>query len=129
MALTRVFVSFDYENDNDLKPLLIGQSKHPDSPFAISDWSIKGAQRRLEGQGPPSHPRLRRRRRRLRHVHTHTATGVNVEVKIAQEEAVPYFLLEGRGSKTCTKPTAAKSTDKMYSWTWANLKSLVGGSR
>ncbi len=128
MALTRVFVSFDYDNDNDLKTLLIGQSKHPDSPFAISDWSIR----------EPSADWKDKARRRIRAcdvvavicgMSTHTATGVNVELKIAQEEGVPYFLLEGRGSKTCTKPTAAKSTDKMYSWTWANLKSLVGGNR
>ncbi|MDA7785019.1 TIR domain-containing protein [Pseudomonadales bacterium] len=61
--------------------------------------------------------------------HTHTASGVSVEIKIAQEEGKPYFLLKGRKDKTCTKPTAAKSTDKIYTWTWDNLKKLIGGGR
>jgi hypothetical protein len=50
-------------------------------------------------------------------------------VEIAQEENVPYFLLNGYAEKTCVKPKAAKSTDKLYKWTWDNLKSLIGGGR
>jgi hypothetical protein len=37
----RVFISFDYDHDEDLKHSLVGQSKLTDSPFDISDWSIK----------------------------------------------------------------------------------------
>ncbi len=51
------------------------------------------------------------------------------EVTIAQEEEKPYFLLKGRKDKTCTKPTTAKQTDKIYDWTWDNLKNLIGGTR
>lgn len=29
----RVFISFDYDNDNDLKNLLVGQAKSTDSPL------------------------------------------------------------------------------------------------
>lgn len=50
-------------------------------------------------------------------------------MKIAQEEKVDYFLLYGRKDKTCKKPTAAKSSDKIYNWTWPNLKTLIGGGR
>lgn len=39
----RAFISFDYDNDARLKDLLIGQSKLPDSPFEVHDWSIKTA--------------------------------------------------------------------------------------
>lgn len=38
---TRVFISFDYDHDIDLKNLLVGQARHPDSPFEITDMSIK----------------------------------------------------------------------------------------
>ena len=41
MAKKRVFISFDYDNDSDLKTLLVGQAKNPDSPFEITDMSIK----------------------------------------------------------------------------------------
>lgn len=128
MAATRVLVSFDYDHDSDLKTLLIGQARNPDSPFEVVDWSIKEA-------SPDWKEKARRRIRAVGQVvvicgeHTHTATGVSVEVGIAQDERVPYFLLWGRNEKTCRKPAAALSTDKIYEWTWPNLKSLIGGAR
>jgi hypothetical protein len=61
--------------------------------------------------------------------YTHTASVVAAELSIAQEESKPYFLLWGRKDETCTKPTSALSSDKIYEWTWANLKALIGRSR
>ena len=45
MALAKVpvFISYDYDHDDDLKTLLVGQAKNDDSPFFIEDWSIKEA--------------------------------------------------------------------------------------
>jgi hypothetical protein len=37
----RVYISFDYDHDDDLKTLLVGQAKLSGSPFEIADWSIK----------------------------------------------------------------------------------------
>ena len=128
MAKTRVFISFDYDHDLDLKNLLVGQAKNPDSPFEIADWSVKTAS--------PGWREDARKRIRASDVvavicgqYTHTATGVGVELSIAQDEGVSYFLLWGRADKTCTKPTTAKSTDQIYKWTWDNLKQLIGGAR
>jgi len=129
MAAKRVFISFDAEHDEDLKILLVGQAKHPDSPFNIADWSLKEP---LSGNWKD------KVRPRIKAVdvmavicgeHTDSATGVSAELTIAQEESVPYFLLWGRSGKTCVKPKAAKSEDKIYNWTWENLKNLIGGSR
>ncbi|WP_306532662.1 TIR domain-containing protein [Geobacter sp.] len=129
MAKKRVFISFDYDHDEILKTFLVGQSKHEDSPFELSDWSIKE---------PITGDWKAKARTRIKSVdvvavicgqHTDTATGVNAELTIAQEEKVPYFLLAGYADKTCVKPKAAKSTDKLYKWTWENLKTLVGGGR
>ncbi len=61
--------------------------------------------------------------------HTDTASGVSAELKIAQEEKVDYFLLKGRKDKTCKKPKSAKTSDKIYKWTWDNLKTLIHGGR
>ena len=61
--------------------------------------------------------------------HTDSATGVNAEIRIAREVDVPYFLLSGRSSGINKKPTAALGTDKLYDWTWENLKKLIHGSR
>ncbi len=125
----KIFISFDYDNDSDLKTLLVGQAKNPDTPFEISDGSVK---ERLTGDWKE---KVRIRIKRVDQVivicgeHTDTATGVNIEVKIAQEEGKPYFLLYGRSGKTCKKPKNATSTETMYKWTWDNLKALIGGAR
>lgn len=125
----RVFISFDYEHDLDLKTMLIGQSKYPDSPFEIADWSI---QEHLVGDWKA---KVRARIRQVGVVcvlcgeHTDLARGVADELKIAKEEAKEYFLLSGRANKTCKKPTSASSSDRLYEWTWDNLKVLIGGGR
>ncbi len=128
MALTRVFVSFDYDNDSFLKEALIGQSRLPDSPFEVADWSIKVA-----SPGWKDEARKRIRASDVVAVMCGTATdkavGVAYEVTLAQDESIPYFLLKGYADKTCRKPTSATSGDKMYSWTWDNLKTLIGGGR
>ena len=41
--MTRAFISFDYDTDNDLPGNLIAQAERPDSPFTISDQSLPGA--------------------------------------------------------------------------------------
>lgn len=128
MAMTRVFISFDYDHDLDLKNFLVGQAKNADAPFEIADWSVKKA-----SPGWKDDARKRISSSDVVAVicgeHTHTATGVATELTIAQDESIDYFLLKGRKEKACTKPTSAKSSDKMYKWTWENLKLLVGGSR
>ncbi|MCH7914541.1 MAG: hypothetical protein IH856_16160 [Deltaproteobacteria bacterium] len=125
----RVFISFDYDNDLNLKNLLVGQAKNDDSPFEIADFSIKET---------ISEDWKKRARTRIKGCdvvagicgeHTDTALGVSAEVKMAQEEDVAYFLLKGRSDKTCKKPKSAKDSDKIYNWTWDNLKALIGGSR
>ena len=129
MAKTRVFTSFDFDHDEDLRNLLVGQSKNPDSPFEMADWSVKEP---MTGDWKEK-VRARLRKCALLVVmcgeYTNTATGVSAEVKIAQDEDIPYFLLWGRSGKTCKKPSAAKTSDKIYKWTWDNLKALIGGAR
>jgi len=61
--------------------------------------------------------------------HTDTASGVNTELRITQEEEKPYFLLWGKSGKQCKKPKSAKPSDKIYKWTWKNLKKLLVGAR
>lgn len=127
--MKRVFTSFDFDHDEDLRNLLVGQSKHPDTPFTMADWSVK------EHMTGDWEEKVRRRIRSVDQLvvlcgnHTHQATGVSVELLIAREEKIPYFLLWGRSETQCFKPASALSTDAIYKWTWPNLKSLIGGSR
>ncbi len=129
MAKTPVFISFDADHDEDLRILLAGQAKNPDTPFDIADWSVK---EQLSGDWKE---KVRSRIKRVEQVavicgeHTDTATGVSTEIRIAREEGTLYFLLWGRKDKTCRKPTAAKESDKIYKWEWDILKKLIGGAR
>ncbi len=50
---------------------------------------------------------------------------VGAELRIAQEEERPYFLLWGRREHMCSKPTTAKPTDGIYSWTKEILSSRI----
>jgi hypothetical protein len=128
VAKTRVFISFDYDHDLDLRNLLAGQAKLPDSPFEISDWSVKvasvgwkdDARRRISASSQCVV---------LCGHHTNTATGVSEEIKMARAVGKPYFLLGGRSSGVNRKPAAALTSDKIYDWTWPNLKLLIAGGR
>lgn len=125
----RAFISFDFEHDDDLRTMLVGQAAHPDTPFEIKDRSIK---EHLTGDWKE---KVRRRMANIDVViiicgqYTNSASGVAAELSIARDAGKPYFLLWGRSNKTCVKPSSALSSDKIYKWTWDNLKALVGGSR
>ena len=129
MPTKRAFISFDFDHDEDLRNLLAGQAKHPDSPFEIKDRSLKEP---LTGDWKE---KVKRRMDNIDVVivicgeTTRAATGVAAELTIAREAMKSYFLLRGRKDKTCTKPTSALATDKIYDWTWDNLKALIGGAR
>lgn len=129
MAAKRAFISFDFDHDEDLRNLLAGQAKNSDTPFDMQNWSVKEA---MSGDWKEK-VRQRIRQTDLTIVicgqWTHLAVGVAIELQITREEGNPYFLLWGRSSANCTKPTSALATDKIYNWTWDNLKALIGGAR
>lgn len=129
VATRRVFISFDVDHDEGTKTMLAGQARLPDSPFDFKDASVK---EHLTGDWKE---KVRRRMGNIDVVivlcgeHTHKAGGVAAELMIAQEENKEYFLLKAYADKTCTKPTTGKSSDKIYKWTWDNLKKLINGAR
>ncbi|WP_417247307.1 TIR domain-containing protein [Celeribacter sp.] len=125
----RAFISFDYDNDSTVKMYLAGQAKNPDSPFEFKDNSVSA---HLTGDWEQ---KVRRRMDNIDVVivlcgtQTHTAKGVAAELKIAKELGKKYFLLAAYPEKACTKPTTAAADDKVYKWTWPNLKLLIAGNR
>ena len=115
----RVYISFDYDHDLDLKNLLAGQAKNPDSPFEITDFSLKEA--------APQADWKERATRRIRQVdtvaivlgtYTHNASGVKAEVAIAKGESVRLFQIKRQG----TNPSRVENGGVVYDWTWDNLK-------
>lgn len=129
MNKKRAFISFDFDHDDDIRILLAGQAKHPDTPFDFADRSLKEAltgdwKAKIKGRISNTDLTIV-----LCGEWTHTATGVAEELRITKELGKPYFLLTGRSSKICTRPTTALLTDKIYDWTWPNLKILIDGGR
>ena len=129
MAMKRVFISFDFDHDKDLQGSLVEQAKHPDSPFSITDWSLRE---------PVTEKWKKKARELIRKAdltivicgeHTHDAAGVTAEVTILHEENKPYFLLKGRRRKTCKKPKSARREDTIHPWRWPTLKKLIDETR
>lgn len=129
MAKKRVFISFDVDHDENIKILLAGQAKLADSPFDFIDASVK---QHLMGDWKA---KVKGRMANIDVVvvlcgqHMTSATGVSAEIEIARQTGTSYFLLSAYSDKTCNKPTSALPADKLYNWTWPNLKTLLGGGR
>ncbi len=105
----KMFVSFDYDRDADLKLLLVGQSKHDDTPFVIWGSSVK---EHIDGDWRGT--RLRFSTVDviciLRGKNTHTAKGVGIERQIAKNLKRPYFLIAGYKNTVNGKPRR---------WSWS----------
>lgn len=125
MVRKRVFISFDFDNDADLRGNLVSQSDRHDSPFSIVDWSLKA---------PYDEKWKKKVRGIIRRADltiiicgedTRNAVGVSAELTISREVGTPYVLLRGRRHRTCTKPAGARSKDEMHPWTWNTLHKLL----
>lgn len=119
---TRIFVCYDRVNDDDLHEQLAEQASHPTASFEIVGRSSGTP------EGDPMDGRTRRAISAADQVVVicgEASDGSSLmadELRIAQEEDRPYLLLWGRRESMCTRPTTAKATDSMYSWTFANLQ-------
>ena len=88
----RAFISFDFDNDENLKNLLSGQAKNSDSPFFFDDWSVKEPFPQTTWKSD-----VRTKIKQCDFVivligaHTSQCTGVLEEIKIANEESLPAF--------------------------------------
>lgn len=124
MSKTKVFVSFDFDNDKTLKEFIIGQAENSDSPFEVSDHSLKEA--------APEKDWLAKASRAIARSDvfivmlgskTRKASGVLKEVAIANEKEKKTFQIIGyrEGSEDWAVPGAGRT----YRWSWDNLKNLL----
>jgi hypothetical protein len=124
MAKKKVFVSFDFDNDKVLKEFIIGQAKLKDSPFEVTDFSLKEA--------APEKDWLDKARSAISRAEvfivmlgpsTKKAPGVLKEIKVANELMKTKFQIIGYrdGSADWAVPDAGR----VYRWDWENLKKLL----
>lgn len=118
----RVFISFDYDNDLKLKNLLAGQAKLADSPFEISDWSLKEA--------APEKAWEKKAETKIKNSNivvvivgdkTSKASGVKKEVAMARKNKVSLVQIKVQG----TTPSRVADAGTLYDWTWDNLKKVL----
>jgi hypothetical protein len=124
MTKAKVFVSFDFDNDRVLRDFIIGQARNEDSPFEISDYSLKE-------EAPEKDWEAKARAAISRSdvfivmlgPKTVDAPGVLKEVAMAQELNKPRFQIIGYtdGSEDWAVPGAGRT----YAWSWDNLKKLL----
>ena len=121
-AKKRVFVSFDFDNDKALKDFIIGQSRNPDSPFEVADWSMKERTLRLSWEDE-ARERINRSDVVIVMVgnSTYKAPGVLKEVKMAREAGKPVYQIIGYRD---SKPTPVPDAGRLLRWNWENLKKL-----
>lgn len=123
MGKKRVFVSFDFDNDKKLKEFIIGQSRNPDSPFSVEDWSMKEAAPEKNWEVEAEN-RIKRSHKVLVMVgpYTHRASGVLKEVAMARKHNIPIFQVIGYRDSS---PTPVPNAGRLYRWNWDNLKALL----
>jgi hypothetical protein len=124
MAKTKVFVSYDFDNDKILYTFIIGQTKLPDSPFEVSDHSLKEAAPERDWE-IKARAAINRADKFIVMLgpKTRTAPGVKKEVAMAKNLGKPRFQIIGyrNGSRDWALPDAGVT----YSWNWDNLKKLL----
>ncbi|MFH0991338.1 MAG: hypothetical protein V1799_15125 [bacterium] len=124
MAKKKVFISFDFDNDKTLKEFIIGQAKNDDSPFEVSDHSIKEA--------APEKDWLDRAKVAIGRADvfiimlgskTKNASGVLKELKVANEKGKDKFQIIGY--RDGSEDWAVPGGGRVYRWNWYNLKKLL----
>ena len=123
----RVFVSFDFDNDQFLRDALIGQCKHEGTPFDMEDWSVKEPWNQSDWK-EKCLTKIKRCDLVIVMVgeKTYSCSGVKAEIAMAKESRVPVVGIKGYTNKTCPKPDGLEG---YYDWTWDNVKNLVNGYR
>lgn len=120
MAKTKVFLSYDYEHDSDMKDNLIAESKRRDSPFSINDLSLREKvsdwqqKARTAIQGCDVFVVLLGD-------NAHQASGVRREVRMARQIGKRRFQLRKQGHS----PKPLEGAGVVVAWKWKNLKKYL----
>ncbi len=124
MTKTKLFVSFDFDNDQVLKEFIIEQARNGDSPFDVVDVSLREAAPEKEWE-EKARAAIGRADRFMVMLGSKTAKapGVLKEVQMAIELGKSKFQVIGYkdGSASWAVPGAGTT----YDWNWDNLKRLL----
>jgi hypothetical protein len=124
MAKTKIFVSFDFDNDRVLRDFIVGQAKLPGSPFQVADYSLKEAKKQAlwEARARVAIGRADKFVTMLG-PRTRYAAGVRKEVAMAVALGKPRIQIIGypHGTRAWAVPRGGR----VYRWNWPNLKAVL----
>jgi hypothetical protein len=124
MAKTKVFVSFDFDNDQTLKEFIIGQAKLPGSPFEVSDHSLKEAAPERDWE-TKARAAISRADKFLIMLGPKTRSAPGVRKEVAMAVALKKTRFQVIGYTNGTEAWAVADGGRTYSWSWDNLKKLL----
>lgn len=122
----RAFISFDYDHDETLKMLFIGQSKNSKTPFFIQDWSVKdsmpqGAWERMVEE------KIKQCNMVIVLVgrYMSSAVGVKKEIIMAQINNVPVFGIYVDGANNQNYLPPGLQRNRTIAWNWDSIASAI----
>lgn len=126
MASPRVFISFDFDNNETEKHLFVGQVKNSKTPFNIEDWSSKASlpqaqwERLIEDKINRSNMLLV-----LVGKNMSSASGVEKEITFAVKNDVPVFgvYIDGAGVSSSLPPSLPRG--RVIGWDWNNIANAI----
>lgn len=126
MTDPRAFVSFDFDHDEELKKLFIGQSKNSRTPFSIQDWSSKSPlpqsqwELLIEGKINCCNMVIVLVGKSMA-----TATGVVKEIKMAKDNNVPVFGVYIDGTNSSSTLPSGLARGRVIAWSWDGIASAI----
>jgi hypothetical protein len=127
MRRVPVFVSYRFEEDEDLKSGLVEQAAREDSPFWVKDYSLPGP------IDPPWERNVESRIGQCELVlvicgpNVHSSEGITKEVQMAKRLGKPVHLLDA-GKRGRSRPKGVPEDQPFHGMDWASLKKLVHGA-
>lgn len=123
---SKIFISFDYDNNLSHKILFAGQAKNSRVPFNISDWSSKEElpqniwERKISDKILLCNALLV-----LVGKYTANATGVKKEISMAHLHNVPVFGVYVDSANVQTALPLGLSRNRVILWNWENIASAI----
>lgn len=128
----RAFISFDFDNDEQLRNALNAQSKNENSPFYFEDWSVKDPFPQSTWKSD-----VKTKIKKCDFViviigkNAYKCNGVLEEIKIANEEWLPSFGIYDQNSiyRRYDGSTYVYVPERLgtrhFTWTWPDLTSAI----